>query len=61
MRRHPALMVDDRRNPGDGRDARDKRPFLTMSWSSWEIIQRAMKAGMTFGEAATLGVCWYEG
>ncbi|MBX9748493.1 MAG: ATP-grasp domain-containing protein [Roseococcus sp.] len=42
-------------------DARDKRPFLTMTWTSWEIIQRAMKAGTTFGEVATLDVGWYEG
>jgi predicted ATP-grasp superfamily ATP-dependent carboligase len=42
-------------------DAQDKRPFLTMTWTSWEIIQRAMKAGTTFGEVATLDVGWYEG
>lgn len=42
-------------------DGRDKRPFLTMTWTSWEIIQRAMKAGTTFGEVATLDVGWYEG
>jgi hypothetical protein len=41
-------------------DAGDKRPFLTMTWTSWEIIQRAMKAGTTFGEVATLDVGWYE-
>lgn len=42
-------------------DARDKRPFLTMTWTSWEIIRRAMRAGTTFGEVATLDVGWYEG
>ncbi len=42
-------------------DARDNRPFLTMTWTSWEIIQRAIKAGTTFGEVATLDVGWYEG
>lgn len=42
-------------------DARDKRPFLTMTWTSWEIIERAWKAGTTFGEVATLDVGWYEG
>lgn len=42
-------------------DGRDKRPFLTMTWTSWEIIQRAVKAGTTFGEVATLDVGWYEG
>ncbi|UPY35436.1 ATP-grasp domain-containing protein [Sediminicoccus sp. KRV36] len=39
----------------------DKRPFLTMTWTSWEIIRRAMQAGTTFGEVATLDVGWYEG
>lgn len=42
-------------------DARDKKPFLTMTWTSWEIIRRAIRAGATFGEVATLDVGWYEG
>ena len=41
--------------------ADDRRPFLTMTWTSWEIIRRAMQAGATFGEVATLDVGWYEG
>ena len=42
-------------------DARDKIPFLTMTWTSWEIIRRALQSGATFGEVATLDVGWYEG
>jgi len=39
----------------------DPKPFLTMTWTSWEIIRLAMQKGTTFGEVATLDVGWYEG
>jgi predicted ATP-grasp superfamily ATP-dependent carboligase len=39
---------------------RDPWPFLSMTWTSWEIIRRAWQAGTTFGEVATLDVGWYE-
>jgi predicted ATP-grasp superfamily ATP-dependent carboligase len=39
---------------------RDPWPFLSMTWTSWEIIRRALQAGTTFGEVATLDVGWYE-
>lgn len=39
----------------------DPWPFLSMTWTSWEIIRLAMQKGTTFGEVATLDVGWYEG
>lgn len=40
--------------------AKDPMPFLTMTWTSWEIIQLAMARKATFGEVATIDVGWYE-
>jgi predicted ATP-grasp superfamily ATP-dependent carboligase len=38
----------------------DPMPFLTMTWSSWEIIQIAWAHDATLGEVATLDVGWYD-
>lgn len=38
--------------------ARDPRPFLTMTATSWPIIREAMARRATFGEVATLDVGW---
>ena len=37
-------------------DWRDPMPFLTMSFTSWQIISMAIRRGATFGEVATLDV-----
>lgn len=38
--------------------ARDPKPFLTMTATSWPIIREAMARRATFGEVATLDVGW---
>lgn len=38
--------------------ARDPLPLLTMPWTAWPIISAAKKAGVPFGEVATLDVGW---
>ena len=40
--------------------AEDPKPFLTMTWTSWQIIQMAFAQKATFGEVATLDVGWYD-
>jgi hypothetical protein len=40
--------------------AEDPKPFLTMTWTSWEIIRMAFAQKSTFGEVATLDVGWYD-
>lgn len=40
--------------------AEDPKPFLTMTWTSWEIIRMAFAQKATFGEVATLDVGWYD-
>jgi hypothetical protein len=39
--------------------ASDPWPFLSMTWTTWPIISRSIRAGATFGEVATLDVGWY--
>jgi hypothetical protein len=38
----------------------DPMPFLTMTWTSWEIIRMAWAHKATFGEVATLDIGWYD-
>jgi hypothetical protein len=38
---------------------RDPWPFISMPWTSLDIIRLAMQRGVTFGEVATLDVGWY--
>lgn len=40
--------------------AADPWPFVSMTYTSWEIIRRARQAGTSFGEVATLDVGWYD-
>ena len=40
---------------------RDPWPSLSMIWTTWPIIQAAMRQGRPFGEVATLDVGWFEG
>ena len=40
--------------------ARDPLPFLLMPLTSYQILRRTIFAGMTFGEAATFDIGWYE-
>lgn len=40
--------------------ARDPLPLLTMPWTAWPIISAARRAGVPFGEVATLDVGWQE-
>jgi hypothetical protein len=37
----------------------DPMPFLTMTWTSWEIIAAARRANLPFGKVATMDVGWY--
>lgn len=41
-------------------DWRDPWPFLSMTLTSWPIIRMAVSQGVSFGEAATHDVGWYE-
>ena len=38
--------------------ANDPWPFISMPWSSWPIIERAMRAGTSFGEVAMQDFSW---
>ena len=38
----------------------DPMPFLTMTWTSWEIIRMAWAHKAKFGEVATLDIGWYD-
>jgi hypothetical protein len=38
--------------------ARDPLPLVTMPWTAWPIISAAKKAGVPFGEVATIDVGW---
>jgi hypothetical protein len=38
----------------------DPMPLLTMPWTAWPIISAARRAGVPFGEVATLDVGWVE-
>jgi len=40
--------------------ARDPLPFLLMPLTSYQILRRTIFSGMTFGEAATFDIGWYE-
>ncbi|MCE2990118.1 MAG: hypothetical protein LW838_08235, partial [Nitrosomonadaceae bacterium] len=37
----------------------DPLPFLTMTFTSWTIIWKSIKRGVTFGEVATEDIGWY--
>jgi predicted ATP-grasp superfamily ATP-dependent carboligase len=39
---------------------RDPLPFLLMPLTSYQILRRTIFSGMTFGEAATFDIGWYE-
>jgi predicted ATP-grasp superfamily ATP-dependent carboligase len=39
--------------------ARDPMPFVTMPFTSWQIIAMSIRHRVTFGEVATLDVGWY--
>jgi hypothetical protein len=41
-------------------DWRDPWPFLSMTLTSWPIIRMAVSKGVSFGEAATHDVSWYQ-
>ncbi|MFZ4685150.1 MAG: hypothetical protein ACOYMK_06025, partial [Hyphomonadaceae bacterium] len=41
-------------------DWRDPWPFLSMTLTSWPIIRMAVSKGVSFGEAATHDVGWYQ-
>lgn len=41
--------------------ARDPLPLVTMPWTAWPIISAARRAGVPFGEVATLDVGWQDG
>jgi len=41
--------------------ARDPWPLVTQPWTSWPIIEQAMRRGCTFGEVAMLDLAWSGG
>lgn len=55
LRRNLALLANTRDVTWD---RRDPWPFLSMTWTSWEIIAAARRLHVPFGEVATLDVGW---
>jgi len=55
FRRNLALLANTRDVTWD---RRDPWPFLSMTWTSWEIIAAARRLRVPFGEVATLDVGW---
>jgi len=55
FRRNLALLASTRDVTWD---RRDPWPFLSMTWTSWEIIAAARRLRAPFGEVATLDVGW---